>query len=59
MLPKTSWTIARPHYKGGARLRVVVIGVVAFTAYVWLGVPAIYVLLLAGVVGAFLPAAQP
>jgi chromate transporter len=56
---KTSWTIARPHYKGGARLRVVIIGAAAFAAYVGLGVPAIYVLLLAGAVGAFLPAAQP
>ena len=55
---KTSWTIARPHYKGGARLRVVVIGAAALAAYVWLGVPAIYVLLLAGAVGAFLPASQ-
>ncbi|WP_158923406.1 chromate transporter [Acidisphaera sp. S103] len=52
---KTSWTIARPHYKAGARLRVVIIGAVAFGAYVGLGVSAIYILLLAGVVGAFLP----
>jgi chromate transporter len=54
---KTSWTIARPHFKGGARLRVIVIGGAAFGAYVGLGVPAIYILLLAGVVGAFLPTA--
>ena len=56
---KTSWTIAKRHYKGGARLRVVIIGAAAFAAYVGLGVPAIYVLLLAGALGAFLPAAQP
>ncbi|WP_428486475.1 chromate transporter [Rhodopila sp.] len=55
---KTSWTIARPHYKGGTRWRVVLIGAAAFLAYVALGIPAIYILLLAGVVGAFLPAAQ-
>jgi chromate transporter len=53
---KTSWTVARPIYKGGARMRVVVIGAAAFGLYVGLGVPAIYVLLLAGVIGAFLPA---
>jgi chromate transporter len=55
---KTSWTIARPHYKGGTRLRVVLIGAAAFLAYVALGIPAIYILLIAGVVGAFLPAAR-
>jgi chromate transporter len=56
---KTSWTVARPIYRGGARLRVVVVGAAAFGLYVGLGVPAIYVLLLAGVIGAFLPAAGP
>jgi chromate transporter len=55
---KTSWTIARPHFKGGARLRVIIIGAAAFGAYAGLGVPAIYILLLSGVVGAFLPAAR-
>jgi chromate transporter len=52
---KTSWTIAGPVYKGGARLRVVLIGAAAFGLYVGLGVPAIYVLLGAALVGAFLP----
>ena len=42
---KTSWTIAGPIYKGGARLRVLLIGAGAFGLYVGLGVPAIYVLL--------------
>jgi chromate transporter len=56
---KTSWTVARPIYRGGARLRVALIGAAAFGLYVALGVPAIYILLLAGVVGAFLPAAGP
>jgi chromate transporter len=56
---KTSWTVARPIYRGGARLRVAFIGAAAFGLYVALGVPAIYVLVLAGVIGAFLPAAVP
>jgi chromate transporter len=52
---KTSWTIAGPIYKGSARLRVVLIGAAAFGLYVGLGVPAIYVLLGAALLGAFLP----
>jgi chromate transporter len=52
---KRSWTIAGPVYRGGARLRVVLIGAAAFGLYVVLGVPAIYVLLGAALVGAFLP----
>jgi chromate transporter len=56
---KTSWTVARPIYKSGARLHVIFMGAVAFGLYVGLGVPAIYVLLLAGFVGAFLPVARP
>jgi chromate transporter len=52
---KTSWTIAGPAYRGGARLRVVLIGAAAFGLYVVLGVPAIYVLLGSALVGAFLP----
>jgi chromate transporter len=52
---KTSWTIAGPVYRSGARLRVVLIGAVAFGLYVILGVPAIYVLLGAALVGGFLP----
>jgi chromate transporter len=52
---KTSWTIAGPVYRGGARLRVVLIGGAAFCLYVLFGLPAIYVLLGAAVVGAFLP----
>jgi chromate transporter len=55
---KTSWTVARPIYKSGAHLRVALIGAAAFGLYVVLGVPAIYILLLAGAVGAFLPAAE-
>ena len=54
---KTSWTIAGPIYKSGARLRVLLIGAAAFGLYVGLGIPAIYVLLGAAVVGAALPVA--
>jgi chromate transporter len=50
---KTSWTIAKPHYKRGNRLRVILIGASAFGLHVGLGIPAIQVLLLAGIVGAF------
>jgi chromate transporter len=56
---KTSWTIAGPVYRGGARLRVVLIGAAAFGLYVVLGVPAIYVLLGAALVGPFLPVPTP
>lgn len=56
---KTCWTIAHPHFKGRARLRVVLIAVAAFLLYVVLALPAISVLLLAAVVGALLPPAPP
>lgn len=52
---KTCWTIAKPHYKSGARLRVVVIALTAFALHVAVGLPAIDVLILAAVVGFFLP----
>jgi chromate transporter len=55
---KTSWTIAGPVYKSGAQLRVVLIGAGALGLHVILGVPAIYVLLGAALVGAFLPVAK-
>ncbi len=55
---KTCWTIAKPHFKGQARLRVAVIGAAAFLLYVVAHIPAIQVLLLAAVIGAFLPAEQ-
>ena len=48
-----------PHFKGRARLRVVLVAAAAFLLYVWLGLPAVEVLLLAAVVGAFLPPALP
>ena len=52
---KTCWTIAHPHFKPGARVRVFLIAVTAFILYVWAGLPAIEVLLIAGAVGALLP----
>lgn len=55
---KTCWTIAKPHYKGEARLRVVLLGAAAFLLHVVVGLPAIQVLLLAAVIGAFLPTAS-
>jgi chromate transporter len=54
---KTCWTIAKPHFKGQARLRVVLIGAAAFLLHVVAAIPPIQVLLLAAVIGAFLPAA--
>lgn len=55
---KTSWTIAKPHFKGHARLRVALIGAAAFLLHVVGGISAIQVLLLSAVIGAFLPAAE-
>ena len=52
---KTSWTIAQPYFKAGARLRVVLIASLAFLLYVVLAIPAIEVLLLAALAGALLP----
>jgi chromate transporter len=52
---KTSWTIAGALYKSGAQLRVVLIGAAAFGLHVIFGVPAIYVLLGAALLGAGLP----
>jgi chromate transporter len=51
----TCWTIAKPYFKGQAKLRVVLIGTAAFLLYVWAAVPPIEVLVLAGVAGALLP----
>src|SRR5882762_8698685 len=44
---KTCWTIAHPHFNSGARVRVILIAVTAFLLYVWAGLPAIEVLLIA------------
>ncbi|ATQ67933.1 MULTISPECIES: chromate transporter [Methylosinus] len=53
---KTCWTIAKPHYKVGARARVAAVGAAAFLLHVAAGLSAIQVLLLAAVIGAVLPA---
>jgi chromate transporter len=55
---KTCWTIAKPYFKGQGRLRVVLVSAAAFLLYVWAAVSPIEVLLLAAVVGAFLPASR-
>jgi chromate transporter len=49
---KTCWTIAKPHFKGRTRLRVLLVGAAAFLLYVVAGLPAIEVLLLAAILGA-------
>jgi chromate transporter len=56
---KTCWTIAKPHFKGGARARVVLIAAAAFFLHVVMEVPAMQVLLLAVVVGAAVPPGRP
>ncbi len=55
---KTCWTIAHPIYKPGARARVIVTAAVAFALDVVLHISPIEVLLLAAVVGFFLPGRQ-
>ena len=52
----TCWTIAHPFFKSQARLRAALIAAAAFALHVFLGIAAIEVLLIAGVVGAFLRA---
>ena len=54
---KTCWTIARPHFKGRSRLRVVLVVTAAFVLHALLGMPAIEVLLLSAAIGALLPVA--
>ncbi len=55
---KTCWVIARPHFKGAARVRVVLIAAAAFLLYTLAAIPAIDVLLLAAAAGAIIPAAR-
>jgi chromate transporter len=52
---KTVWTIAHPHFRSGNRLRVILIGASAFAMHVFLGFSPITVLLIAALVGCFLP----
>ena len=56
---KTAWVIAKPQVKAHGWLRVLLVGAAAFCLHVFAGVPAIYVLLLAGVCGAFFPDSTP
>jgi chromate transporter len=52
---KTVWTIAHPYFRSGNRIRVVVIGAAAFALHAIAGISPIDVLLLAAVIGFFLP----
>lgn len=52
---KTVWTIAHPHFRAGSRVRVVLIGAAAFALHVFAGISPINVLLLAALIGFFLP----
>ncbi len=52
---KTAWTIAHPYFKTGKRLRVILSGASAFLLNVVVGISPIYVLVIAAVVGCFLP----
>jgi chromate transporter len=52
---KTCWTIAHPYFKPGSRVRVVSVAAAAFLLHVVGGLSAISVLLIAVVVGFFLP----
>jgi chromate transporter len=52
---KTCWTIARPYFNGEGRLRVILVGGVAFLLSAVARIPPIEVLVLAAVIGAFLP----
>lgn len=55
----TCWTIVKPHFRGRERVRVALIAVSAFALYVWGGIPPIEVLIIAGMVGMFLPEPRP
>jgi chromate transporter len=52
---KTVWTIAHPYFRSGNRIRVLLIGAAAFALDVFAGISPIDVLLLAAVIGFFLP----
>jgi chromate transporter len=52
---KTVWTIAHPYFRPGNRIRVVLIGTAAFALHASAGISPIDVLLLAALIGFFLP----
>ena len=56
---KTVWTIAHPHFRRGNRLRVILIGAIAFALHVVVGLSPITVLLIAAIAGFFLPEPRP
>lgn len=55
---RTVWVIIHPYFQLHSRLRVLLIGAAAFSAYVFLSLPPIEVLVLAAVVGVLLPPAR-
>lgn len=56
---KTCWTLAKPHYKVGQRLRSVLIAATALVLHLAVGLSAVQVLLMAAVVGFALPRSTP
>jgi chromate transporter len=59
IITTTCWTIAHPYFKGrDGQIRVVLIAGIAFALCLWGNIPPIWVLVLAAVVGAFLPAVR-
>jgi chromate transporter len=57
---KTCWTIANPYFRGrDGQIRVMLIGAAAFALNVFAHIPPIWVLILAAVVGPFLPEPRP
>lgn len=52
---KTVWTITHPHFRPGSRVRVVLIGATAFALHAMVAISPIDVLVLAAVIGFFLP----
>jgi chromate transporter len=52
---KTVWTIVHPYFRPGARIRIVSVGAAAFALHAFAGISPIDVLLLAAVIGFFLP----
>lgn len=52
---KTVWTIAHPYFRAGSRVRVILIGATAFALHIFAGISPINVLLLAALIGVFLP----
>jgi chromate transporter len=55
---KTVWTVAHPHLRPGNRISVVVFGAAVFALHALVGLSPVDVLLLAAIIGFFLPASS-